>query len=66
MVLDFVYSVPDCGGPDTRPAIVAKVHYTYFGQMSLVITSLTIVIVSLLTEPMDKEKVNLELCCLKD
>ncbi|KAH3888394.1 sodium/glucose cotransporter 4-like [Dreissena polymorpha] len=50
MVLDFVYTAPDCGDPDTRPPVVAMVHYTYFCQMTLVITSVVIVGVSLLTK----------------
>lgn len=57
MVLDFVYPVPDCGEPDNRPAIVANLHYSYFGQLSLVITSISIVVISLLTKPQDKESV---------
>ncbi|WAR03091.1 SC5A9-like protein [Mya arenaria] len=49
MVLDFVYPAPDCGDADTRPPVVARIHYTYFCQMVLVITSVVIVVVSLLT-----------------
>ena len=61
MVLDFAYPVPDCGEPDTRPDFVSKLHYTYFGQMLLAITSLAIVIISLLTKPMDKEQVGYQM-----
>lgn len=56
MVLDFVYPAPDCGEVETRPPIVYHVHYTYFCQMNLVITSLSIVIISLLTKPLAKER----------
>ena len=29
-ILNFVYSKPTCGEPDTRPSIVADFHYMYF------------------------------------
>ena len=57
MVLDFVYPVPDCGDPDERPKVVSAIHYTYFCQMVIVITSLVIVGVSLLTKAPDRKHV---------
>ena len=59
MILDFVYPAPDCGEPEYRPPVVYKVHYTYFSQMNLVITSLAIVIISLLTSKPDSKQVKL-------
>lgn len=56
MVLDFVYPAPECGEPEYRPAVLYKVHYTYFSQMNLVITSLAIVIISLITKKPDYKK----------
>nr|WLN44355.1 AAT15 [Sinonovacula rivularis] len=50
MVLDFVYPAPDCGSPETRPPVLYKIHYTYFSQMSIVVTSITIVTISLITK----------------
>ena len=51
MVLDFVYSAPLCGEVDTRPAILANLHYTYFSQINLLLTGIVIVIVSMITKP---------------
>ena len=59
MVLDFVYPAPQCGEDDTRPAIVANVHYTYYGQIIIIITVLVMVITSLLTEPVEEEEVQI-------
>lgn len=56
MALDFVYPAPDCGQPETRPAVLYNVHYTYFSQMMSIITSLVIVVVSLLTKPHDSKR----------
>ncbi|KAL3858003.1 hypothetical protein ACJMK2_012621 [Sinanodonta woodiana] len=54
MSMDFAYHAPDCGEPETRPPVLYKVHYTYFGQMSLVITALAVVVISLLTVPREE------------
>ena len=62
MILDFVYPAPDCGEPEYRPPVVYKVHYTYFSQMNLVITSLAIVIISLLTSKPDSKQVKNRFC----
>jgi len=51
MLLDFIYVEPLCGQIDTRPAIVAKVHYMYFAMMLFGTTCVTMVVISLLTKP---------------
>ncbi|KAI0223188.1 Sodium/myo-inositol cotransporter [Lamellibrachia satsuma] len=51
MLLDFIYVEPLCGQLDTRPAIVAKVHYMYFAMLLFATTCSTMVIISLLTKP---------------
>ena len=51
LVLELVYPAPLCGEEDVRPAILAKVHYTYFGALSMIICSVVIVFVSLVTKP---------------
>lgn len=51
MVLDFAFPAPHCGEPDTRPAIVANLHYTYFSQLLIIFTAIVIVVISLLTKP---------------
>lgn len=58
MALEFSYTVPSCGQPDDRPAILADVHYLYFALILLAVTSLTIVAVSLATAPIPKEHVS--------
>ena len=55
LVLDFVYPEPLCGEEDTRPSVVADVHYTYMGQLIFVVTSLVIVLVSLMTKPDERD-----------
>lgn len=51
MIMDFVMPAPGCGQPETRPAILYKVHFTYFSLILFVIGSLTILVVSLMTTP---------------
>uniref|UniRef100_A0A8C4WQT8 Sodium/myo-inositol cotransporter 2 n=1 Tax=Gopherus evgoodei TaxID=1825980 RepID=A0A8C4WQT8_9SAUR len=59
LVLDFIYLQPQCGEPDRRPAVVRYVHYLYFSMILSVITTVTVVVVSLLTEPPSEEMVSL-------
>uniref|UniRef100_A0A8C0GUR0 Sodium/myo-inositol cotransporter 2 n=1 Tax=Chelonoidis abingdonii TaxID=106734 RepID=A0A8C0GUR0_CHEAB len=59
LVLDFIYLQPQCGEPDRRPAVVKYVHYLYFSMILSVITTVTVVVVSLLTEPPSEEMVSL-------
>ncbi|XP_045173428.2 sodium/glucose cotransporter 4-like [Mercenaria mercenaria] len=54
MVLDFSMPAPGCDEPETRPAVLYKVHFTYFGILSFVITSLSIVIISYFTTSSNK------------
>uniref|UniRef100_A0AAY4BJK0 Sodium/myo-inositol cotransporter 2 n=1 Tax=Denticeps clupeoides TaxID=299321 RepID=A0AAY4BJK0_9TELE len=42
MVLDFVYPVPLCYEPDSRPDIIKYVHYLYF---SIILSTFTLVVV---------------------
>ncbi|XP_033727039.1 sodium/glucose cotransporter 4-like [Pecten maximus] len=56
MGLDFAYPAPDCGDPETRPPILLRVHYTYFGTIMIVVTSAAIVIISLCTRQQDEEQ----------
>ncbi|KAH9503391.1 Sodium/glucose cotransporter 4 [Bulinus truncatus] len=46
MAIDFAYPAPSCGEEDTRPVILSAVHYTYYGSVNLIITTLAIVIFS--------------------
>ncbi|KAK7494170.1 hypothetical protein BaRGS_00014643 [Batillaria attramentaria] len=58
LVLDFIYPAPGCGQPDTRPYVVASVHFTYFSIVVLAVTAIVAVVVSLLTPAQDKEKID--------
>lgn len=61
MVLDFALPEPTCGEVDTRPAIIARVHYMYFAVILGVITSTVTVIVSKLTSSQHTQVVHLML-----
>ena len=50
MILDFVYPSPKCGEPDLRPAIIAKVHFTYFAAFILILTAVVAMVISLFTK----------------
>ena len=58
MILDFTHLQPRCGEEDTRPSIIAKVHYMYFALILFWITVITIVVISLFTEPMKEGNVS--------
>lgn len=57
LALDMAYPAPECGHEDTRPSILVNLHYTYFGALMIVITSLAIVVISLLTKPPTEEMI---------
>lgn len=56
MGIDFAYPAPECGDPETRPSILLNVHYTYFGAIMIFVTSASIIIISLLTQPQDEDQ----------
>ena len=58
MILDFTYQPPRCGDEDTRPSIIAKVHYMYFALILFWLTIITIVVISYFTEPMPEANVS--------
>ncbi|XP_059351175.1 sodium/glucose cotransporter 4-like isoform X2 [Daphnia carinata] len=59
--LEFGYVIPPCGTglPDPRPEVIKKivgnVHYLHFGCILFVISLVTTVLVSLITEPIDEK-----------
>jgi hypothetical protein len=54
MVLVFVYHYTGgCGVEDTRPDILTKFHYMYFSLLITVMTAVTAIVISLLTEKPD-------------
>ncbi|GFO30752.1 sodium/glucose cotransporter 2 [Plakobranchus ocellatus] len=57
LVLDFVYPSPSCGHEDDRPAIVSKVHFTYFSIVVFGVTAAVAIIVSFLTKPQGQEEI---------
>ncbi|CAL1536392.1 unnamed protein product [Lymnaea stagnalis] len=56
MTIDFVYPAPGCGEADRRPEILSAVHYTYYGSLSLIITTLAIVIFSYTSPRQDEDE----------
>lgn len=48
MILDFSFPAPHCVEEDTRPWIVAKVHYMYFAAFSFWMTGLAALVISLI------------------
>ena len=64
MILDFTHLEPRCGEEDTRPSIIAKVHYMYFALILFWITVITIVVISLFTKPMKDGNVSKTDTCM--
>ncbi|XP_056012408.1 sodium/glucose cotransporter 4-like [Ostrea edulis] len=54
--LDLAYPAPQCGEEDERPSVLANLHYTYFGALVVIITSVAIIVISLLTKPQTEEE----------
>lgn len=60
--LEFGYSKPSCGSglPDLRPDFVKHfvddIHYLHYGALLFVITGITTIVISLMTEPIPEEK----------
>lgn len=66
LVLDFVYPSPSCGQDDDRPALVSKVHFTYFSIIVFGVTAVVALLVSLITKPQEgQEMENLTFWTLK-
>ena len=59
LILEIVHPVPRCGEPDTRPAILSKVHGFYFSQLMMLIELILVVGISLLTKQNTGEQVNM-------
>ncbi|NWT60578.1 SC5AB protein, partial [Erythrocercus mccallii] len=51
LVLDFIYPEPQCGQPDGRPGVLKYMHYLYFSMVLAAVSTLTVLLVSLATEP---------------
>uniref|UniRef100_A0A8C6ZV82 Sodium/myo-inositol cotransporter 2 n=1 Tax=Nothoprocta perdicaria TaxID=30464 RepID=A0A8C6ZV82_NOTPE len=73
LVLDFIYPEPQCGQTDIRPGVVKHMHYLYFSMVLAAISTITVLLVSTLTEPPAEEMVrhplrflSLPLICLQD
>ena len=61
MILEFVYSAPDCGSGDVdeRPSVLSKVNFLHFAIIISIISLVSSVVISLFTEPRAPEKVRL-------
>ncbi|NXA92417.1 SC5A9 protein, partial [Melanocharis versteri] len=56
MVMEFIYSAPNCGEEDRRPAMLKDLHYLYFALMLCVFSAIVIILISLCTPPIPEEK----------
>ncbi|KAL3870954.1 hypothetical protein ACJMK2_038979 [Sinanodonta woodiana] len=56
LIVELIYPAPPCGEAETRPAFLYKIHFTYFSQITMLMTGVMIVLISLFTTPRsDKE-----------
>ncbi|XP_077982748.1 sodium/myo-inositol cotransporter-like [Glandiceps talaboti] len=59
LILIFVYRpAHECGEVDTRPPILARVHYMYFAILLFWLTTVVTIIVSLFTPPPEPSKIH--------
>lgn len=57
LLLAFIYRVPECNQPDTRPGFIKNIHYMYVATALFWITGIVAVLVSLLTLPPSEEQI---------
>ncbi|KAK3783687.1 hypothetical protein RRG08_025311 [Elysia crispata] len=60
MILEFVYSAPDCGSGDIdeRPSVLSKVNFLHFAIIITILSLISIAVISLFTEPRAPEKLH--------
>ncbi|XP_021339674.1 sodium/glucose cotransporter 5-like, partial [Mizuhopecten yessoensis] len=56
LVIEFMFPIPPCGMPETRPAFLYRVHFMNFGAILVLFSGIVIVILSLLTKPRTEEQ----------
>ncbi|XP_066450867.1 sodium/glucose cotransporter 4 isoform X1 [Eleutherodactylus coqui] len=56
MIMDFVYTAPNCGEEDTRPSVLKNVHYLYFAILLFGLTSIICIVISLCTKAIPDEE----------
>ncbi|XP_042312453.1 sodium/myo-inositol cotransporter [Sceloporus undulatus] len=59
LILAFIYRVPECNQPDTRPFFIRSIHYMYVATGLFWITGIVTVIISFLTPPPSKEQIRM-------
>ncbi|CAM5076559.1 unnamed protein product [Natator depressus] len=57
LILAFIYRVPECNQPDTRPDFIKNIHYMYIATALFWITGIVTITVSLFTPPPTKEQI---------
>ncbi|CAH1801672.1 unnamed protein product [Owenia fusiformis] len=57
-ILDFIYRSPACWERDERPDFVSKIHPYYYNLIQIVVAFLLGIVISLLTEPIPREKLS--------
>lgn len=55
-IWEYSYSLPPCGLPDPRPAVITRVHYLHYGCLLFVFTAVVCVCVSMLTKPIPEDR----------
>lgn len=51
MITEFAYGTGSCMEPSNCPTIICGVHYLYFAIILFAVSVITILVISLLTEP---------------
>lgn len=61
-IWEFSYGpAPPCGEEDIRHALISKVHYLHFGILLFAIVCVVVIVISLLTKPIDEVHVSIKL-----
>ena len=57
-IIELIHPAPPCGEEDTRPLFLSKFHYTYYVQLQLLFTAISIMIISMFTRARTEEEVS--------
>lgn len=55
-IWEYSYSLPPCGLPDPRPAVITRIHYLHYGCLLFVFTAVVCVCVSMVTKPIPEDR----------
>jgi len=57
-ITESCYPKVPCGDADSTPSIIKSVHYLHFGILLFGIVCIVTIVISVLTEPIDKKHVS--------